>query len=87
VAKAEQPAALDRGHLRFFTEQSARRLFRDCGLEVVRHVTTPVPWENVSRRHGRTPLVKAVELVDAGLGLVRPNLFAYQHVFRLRRPG
>lgn len=78
---------LDRGHLRFFTENSARRLLRDCGLEVVRHVTTPVPWENVSRRHGRTSAVKAVELVDAGLGLVRPNLFAYQHVFRARRPG
>jgi len=76
---------LDRGHLRFFTTKSARRLFRDAGLDVVRHVTTPVPWENVSRRHAGSAAFRALELVDVGLGKVRPNLFAYQHVFRLRR--
>jgi SAM-dependent methyltransferase len=76
---------LDRGHLRFFTASSARRLFRDAGLEVVRHVTTPVPWENVSRRSAGSRALRAVELVDVVLGTARPNLFAYQHVFRLRR--
>lgn len=76
---------LDRGHLRFFTSSSARRLFRDSGLEVTRHVTTPVPWENVSRRAAGGRALRAVELVDVVLGTARPNLFAYQHVFRLRR--
>ncbi len=76
---------LDRGHLRFFTSSSARRLFRDAGLEVTRHVTTPVPWENVSRRAAGGRALRALELVDVVLGAARPNLFAYQHVFRLRR--
>ncbi len=78
---------LDRGHLRFFTEKSARRLFRDTGLEVARHVTTPVPWENVSRRGQGSRLLRGLELVDLALGKVRPNLFAYQHVFCLKRIG
>lgn len=76
---------LDRGHLRFFTERSIRRLFRDAGLEVARHVTTPVPWENVSRRHAGSLPLRTLELLDVTLGKLRPNLFAYQHLFRLRR--
>ena len=78
---------LDRGHLRFFTDSTARRLFRDAGLQVARHVTTPVPWENVSRRAEGSRALKALELVDAGLGALRPNLFAYQNVFLLKRFG
>ncbi|MDP2341927.1 MAG: bifunctional glycosyltransferase/class I SAM-dependent methyltransferase [Deltaproteobacteria bacterium] len=78
---------LDRGHLRFFTESTARRFFRDAGLEVTRHLTTPVPWENVSRRSRGSRALRALELVDLAAGKLRPNLFGYQHVFRLRRVG
>lgn len=78
---------LDRGHLRFFTENTARRLLRDAGLVVTRHVTTPVPWENVSRRSRGSRALRALEIVDLALGKMRPNLFAYQHVFRVQRAG
>lgn len=76
---------LDRGHLRFFTRASAKRLFQDAGLAVVAEKNTPVPWENlVPKALGHT-LVEELERVDHLLGRALPNLFAYQHIFKLQR--
>jgi len=75
---------LDRGHLRFFTKASAERLFQDAGLTVISHRTTPVPWENVIPPVFGSVLRDSVERADRLLGQLRPNLFAYQHLFELR---
>jgi SAM-dependent methyltransferase len=76
---------LDRGHLRFFTLASAKRLFEGAGLSVRTECTTPVPWENVFPAALRRTLARGVENIDHTLGAVWPNLFAYQHVFELQR--
>jgi SAM-dependent methyltransferase len=72
---------LDRGHLRFYTRDTARRLFREAGLRILEERSTPVPWENVvSERVLRDLLEKA----DHFLGELKPNLFAYQYVYELQ---
>jgi SAM-dependent methyltransferase len=75
---------LDRGHLRFFTRASAARMFRDAGLVIVAQRTTPVPWENVLPRALGSTLRNVAERADHVLTRLRPNLFAYQHLFALR---
>jgi SAM-dependent methyltransferase len=75
---------LDRGHLRFFTRDSARRMFHEAGLEVVTQRTTPVPWENVLPRALGSAIRGHAERTDYFLTRLRPNLFAYQHLFELR---
>ncbi len=76
---------LDRGHLRFFTRASAKRLFEAAGLAVRLERSTPVPWENVFPQPLRHTLAAGLETVDHALGVTWPNLFAYQHVFALVR--
>ncbi len=75
---------LDRGHLRFFTQQTAERLFEVCGLQTVEHRVTPIPWERVIPGGLGGMLGRNIEQVDYLLGRLRPGLFAYQHVFELR---
>jgi len=74
---------LDRGHLRFFTEKSALRLFEDAGLRVISQRTTPVPWERVLPRVLGKAVRENAERTDYLLTRLRPNLFAYQHLFEL----
>ncbi len=75
---------LDRGHLRFFTRSSAHRFFQEAGFRVEDELTTPVPWENVIPPGPLDPVMRGVERTDFLLGKLRPNVFAYQHVFKLR---
>ena len=78
---------LDRGHLRFFTQSSAQRMFKDAGLEVASRRTTPVPWENVLPQALGSFVRDKVEKADYFLTRLRPNVFAYQHLFELRLPN
>jgi glycosyltransferase involved in cell wall biosynthesis len=75
---------LDRTHLRFYTDASARRLFADAGLEVATFRTTAIPWNEVLPRVLGRPVIGSVERVEHLLTLMRPNLFAYQNLFELR---
>lgn len=75
---------LDRGHLRFFTLASAKRLFNDAELVIESTLTTPVPWEKVIPRVLGSAVSKQVERLDYLMTRLRPNLFSYQHVFELR---
>jgi len=74
---------MDRGHLRFFTKHSAERLFEQAGLRVREHRTTPVPWENVLPRVFGKFVRENMERADFMLSRLRPNVFAYQHLFEL----
>ncbi|MEI9937226.1 MAG: bifunctional glycosyltransferase/class I SAM-dependent methyltransferase [Pseudomonadota bacterium] len=75
---------MDRGHLRFFTRASAARLFKEAGFKVTTQRTTPVPWENVLPRALGSFIRDKVEKSDYFLTRLRPNMFAYQHLFELR---
>jgi glycosyltransferase involved in cell wall biosynthesis len=75
---------LERGHVRFFTLASAKRLFEAAKLSVRSSQTTPVPWERVIPRvFGRT-VSEQLERTDYLLTRLRPNFFAYQHIFELQ---
>ena len=74
---------MDRGHLRFFTQRSAERLFEQAGLQVREHRTTPVPWENILPGVFGKFLPEKVERADFMVSRLRPNVFAYQHIFEL----
>ena len=74
---------LDRGHLRFFTQETAEALFEQAGLRIVSQRTTPIPWENVLPGEVGSVVHKAVETVDHTLSRFAPNVFAYQHLFEL----
>jgi SAM-dependent methyltransferase len=76
---------LDRGHLRFFTQATARRMFADGGFVVQEWVTTPVPWENVVPKALGEGVSRSVERADYFVGRLLPNLFAYQHLFVLKK--
>jgi len=76
---------MDRGHVRFFTNASARRLFADARLRVLGGRTTPIPWENVIPPVVARFVADKVERADHLLGRADPNLFAYQHLFELVR--
>ncbi len=74
---------LDRGHLRFFTRASARRLCEEAGYRLVREEATPVPWERVLPASAAS----TVERVDDVLARLRPELFGYQILLELEPSG
>ncbi len=77
---------LDAGHLRFFTGASFERLARRHGYRVVRRTSVGVPLE-VTRRGARVgrggTVARWASTLDRGLGVLWPNLFAYQYLFEL----
>lgn len=77
----------DRGHLRFFTRRTARRLMEQAGLSVERIVATPLPVELVIE--GWLPAVAARGLERAYTALAAGwgTLLAYQFVLVGRRGG
>jgi SAM-dependent methyltransferase len=76
---------LDRGHLRFFTKASAERLFAEAGLRSLSHRMTPVPWENVVPKVFGDLAQSTIEKADYFFARLRPNAFAYQHLFEVGR--
>jgi 2-polyprenyl-3-methyl-5-hydroxy-6-metoxy-1,4-benzoquinol methylase len=74
---------LDRSHLRFFTKASAERLFAESGLATISHRITPVPWEKVVPKVFGDLAQNTIEKADHFLARLRPNAFAYQHLFEL----
>lgn len=79
---AEQ-GIMNRRHLRFFTLASASRMFDSCGLRILSHHTTPVPWEDVLPPVVGDFVRDKMEKADSFFGRMAPNAFAYQHLFEL----
>ena len=71
---------LDRGHLRFFTRRSFRRLLDRTGWEVSRAEYVGLPFDLVARG----ALVRAAGRMERRLVWLRPTLFSYQLLFHLR---
>jgi predicted TPR repeat methyltransferase len=74
----DQRGVLDRGHVRFFTRRSFRRLLRDTGFSITRLETTGLPVEVLTAGRGRA--VRALRGLDRLAVAVRPTLFGYQFV-------
>lgn len=76
---------LDRGHLRFYTRRSFRRMCEDVGYQVVDLDSAGLPVE-VFQRGGAGvagPALSAIGAVDRVLARLRPTLFAFQFLFEL----
>jgi 2-polyprenyl-3-methyl-5-hydroxy-6-metoxy-1,4-benzoquinol methylase len=73
---------LDETHLRFFTRRSLLRLVRASGLEVRDLRCTGLPFDVLAE--GTSAGSRVARRVDRGLVRMRPTLFGYQFVLRLR---
>lgn len=70
---------LDDSHLRFYTRSTLRRLVRRAGFDIVDETATGLPLGAVT--NGGAGLVRRI---DSTLVSLRPTLFGYQFVMRLR---
>jgi len=74
---------LDRGHVRFYTRRSFRRMLRETGWSVDRSDYTGLPIDVLT--HGEIGrLGRFARTVDRFLVKVWPTLFGYQMLFRAR---
>jgi glycosyltransferase involved in cell wall biosynthesis len=73
---------LDRGHVRFFTRRSFRRLVARTGWRVSRADYTGLPLDVVGNDESQRAM-RAVRSIDRLLVRLRPTLFAYQFLFQL----
>jgi SAM-dependent methyltransferase len=78
---------LDRGHLRFFTLSSFRRLLAQSGLVPIRLVATPVPLDLAVPERYRGRCLRAVQRVQAGVASAWKSMFGYQFVALCARAG
>jgi sugar phosphate isomerase/epimerase len=79
----DQRGVLDRGHVRFFTRRSFRRLLRDTGFTITRLEATGLPVEVLTRGRGR--MIRALQRIDRLAVGMRPTLFGYQFVCQCDR--
>ena len=78
---------LDRTHVRFFTRRSFERIARGAGYEVRRIGATGLPFD-VADRGGKGSVsakLKPIRAIDRALVKIRPQLFAYQFLYELKR--
>ena len=78
---------LDRTHVRFFTRRSFERLAKQAGYTVHRVGATGLPFD-VADRGGSGKVsnkLKPIRAIDRALVKVRPQLFAYQFLYELKR--
>jgi 2-polyprenyl-3-methyl-5-hydroxy-6-metoxy-1,4-benzoquinol methylase len=73
---------LDQTHLRFFSRNSLRRLFKASGLDVIELEYTGLPFDVLSRDDSWKSRV--ARRIDRRLVRLRPTLFGYQFVARLQ---
>jgi 2-polyprenyl-3-methyl-5-hydroxy-6-metoxy-1,4-benzoquinol methylase len=73
---------LDETHLRFFTRRSLLRLVQAIGLEVKELRYTGLPFDVLYR--GRGTGARVMRGLDRALVRLRPTVFGYQFVLRLR---
>jgi 2-polyprenyl-3-methyl-5-hydroxy-6-metoxy-1,4-benzoquinol methylase len=78
---------LDRTHVRFFTRRSFERMARGAGYQVRRVGATGLPFD-VADRGGSGSVsakLKPIRAIDRALVRLRPQLFAYQFLYELKR--
>jgi len=70
----EDTGILDKGHIRFFNEKSAKKLISDSGYEIVKFDITGL----------ESPF--ATKIIHK-IGMLDPNLFAYQFLIIAKKKG
>ncbi len=75
---------LDRGHVRFYTRKSARRLLAANGFEVIQERATVIPVELALTAPPTNGAVKRMNGLLAALARLFPTLFGYQLLFVAR---
>jgi glycosyltransferase involved in cell wall biosynthesis len=73
----DQRGPLDRGHLRFFTRRSIKRLLQAEGFKVRRVEPVGLPFDVVGVQAGRGRVLRALDSVSLS---VWPTLFGYQFI-------
>lgn len=73
---------LDRTHLRFFTQKTARQLCLNCGIRLQSVKATPVPLPLVHPMFGEGQLLFPVHQLSAALASTFKGLLAFQFIFR-----
>ncbi|HEY0167490.1 MAG TPA: bifunctional glycosyltransferase/class I SAM-dependent methyltransferase [Jatrophihabitans sp.] len=73
---------LDETHLRFFSRKSLRRTIGSAGLDVLQLEYTGLPLEVLTRTDSWK--ARSARVVDRRLVQLRPTMFGYQFVARLR---
>jgi hypothetical protein len=76
---------LDKGHLRFFTQRTARRLLEENGYEVIDQKISVMPVELAWGISPQRPLMRGLTRLLAGLTKLMPGLLGYQFIFVARR--
>jgi 2-polyprenyl-3-methyl-5-hydroxy-6-metoxy-1,4-benzoquinol methylase len=74
----DQRGILDGGHVRFFTRRGILRRLRAAGFMILRHETTGLPLEALTRGGGT--IMRSLHAADRLAVSMRPTLFGYQFV-------
>lgn len=83
----ERRGILDRGHLRFFTRRTFRKLAHESGFDIARFAAVGVPFEVFDRGgsgSGDGRAVRVAARVDRLAARLWPTMFGYQLLFELR---
>jgi hypothetical protein len=76
---------LDETHLRFFSRKSLRRTIGSAGLDILQLEYTGLPLEVLTRPESTDSWkTRSARTVDRRLVQLRPTVFGYQFVARLR---
>lgn len=80
-----QRGILDKTHLRFFTQRSARRLLEHNGFEIINAYMTVMPIELAVGLPATNRIMRMFNYLLAALTYLLPNLLGYQIIFVARR--
>ena len=85
----DQRGILDIGHLRFFTQRSFERLATRTGYEAKRAASCGTPIQMLLTTDGRLTrmVVTLLRKIEKVLVVARPQVFAYQFIYRLKPAG
>lgn len=75
---------LDRTHLHFYTQRTAREMLESAGLRVERILPSVVPLEIWFNQNSRRPLYSVLKRNQYAALRLAPRLFAYQWIFVAR---
>jgi 2-polyprenyl-3-methyl-5-hydroxy-6-metoxy-1,4-benzoquinol methylase len=76
----DQRGPLDRGHLRFFTRRSIKRLLRREGFDLIRLEPVGLPFDVVGVESARRRWLRSLDAVTLA---VWPTLFSYQFILEV----
>jgi len=76
---------LDRSHLRFFTQKTARQLLSEGGWVCRQQRVIPLPVARLFTHPVLAPPLQVIETVDWLLGCLHPPFFAYQFLFVVQK--